>query len=284
MFYFNWKLINQSALSGCNTSYKEVIIIYEQMLSEAKRLDKHITHLQTQLKSFPKGKLVCTRNQNRYKWYQSDGHKCTYIPKKNRPLAEKLAVKKYLSLTLKDSIAEKRAIQYYLNHHHSDTGKAEQLLIEDSEFKNLLAPYFTPQSQELSNWAHTDYPHNPKYPEQLIHKSSSGNLLRSKSEAMIDMLLHTNKIPFRYECALQLGEITIYPDFTIRHPETGQVFYWEHFGMMDHANYAKKAASKLDLYISHDIIPSIQLITTFETLQNPLSSEVISKLVSHYFL
>ena len=253
------------------------------MLSQSQHLDKQITLLKTQLQSFPDGKLVCTRNHTRYKWYQSDGHTCTYIPKKLRSLAEKLAIKKYLSLKLDDLISEKRAIQFYLNH-HSDTNKAEQLLAQDSEFKDLLSPYFIPQSKELSDWANADYPHNPKHPEQLIHKGSSKTLLRSKSEAMIDMLLHTNKIPFRYECALQLGEITIYPDFTIRHPKTGQFYYWEHFGMMDHPNYSKKVPSKLDLYISNGIIPSIHLITTYETKDEPLSFEVINKLIEHYFL
>ena len=259
-------------------------MIYHQMQEESLRLEQQISQLKKQLLSLPTGKLICTRNQNRYKWYQSDGHKCTYIPKKNRQLAEKLAIKKYLSLSLEDAISEKRAIQYYLNHHHSDVGKADSLLIEDSEFKTLLAPYFTPLSKELSAWVHSDYPHNLKYPEQLIHKSISRNTLRSKSEAMIDMLLYTNKIPFRYECELQLSDITLYPDFTIRHPYTGQIFYWEHFGMMDHLTYAGNVASKLDIYISHKIIPSIQLITTYETKEHPLSIDVISKLIEHYFL
>ena len=263
---------------------KEDIIIYEKMLAESLRLDKEITQLREQLKKFPAGKLICTRNQNRYKWYQSDGHKSTYIPKKNQQLAEQLAIKKFLTLSLEDCVAEKRAIQYYLNHHHADTGQASRLLTENSEYKNLLIPHFNPLSEELSNWMYSSYSKNPKYPEQLIHKSSSNNLLRSKSEAMIDMLLHTNKIPFRYECALQLGEMTLYPDFTIRHPKTGQFYYWEHFGMMDHSVYSRKVSSKLDLYISHGIIPSIHLITTYETLENPLSFEVIQKLVEHYFL
>ena len=158
------------------------------------------------------------------------------------------------------------------------------MLTQNSEFKNLLLPYFIPLSKELSDWTTADYPHNPKHPEQLLHKGSSNNLLRSKSEAMIDMLLYTNKIPFRYECALQLGEITIYPDFTIRHPKTGQFYYWEHFGMMDHPHYSKKVSSKLDLYISNGIIPSIHLITTYETKDEPLSFEVITKLIGHHFL
>ena len=57
--------------------------------------------------------------------------------------------------------------------------------------------------------------------------------MRSKSEAMIAMSLYVQKIPYRYECELKLGSITLFPDFTIRHPETGEIFYWEHFGMMD---------------------------------------------------
>ena len=128
------------------------------------------------------------------------------------------------------------------------------------------------------------YQRNMKYPEQLNHKTSSGNRVRSKSEAMIDMFLHTNRIPFRYECALELGEITIYPDFTIRHPETGEVYYWEHFGLMDDPDYRKKAISKIQLYTAHGIIPSINLITTFETKEHPLNSELIQSIISYHFL
>ena len=131
---------------------------------------------------------------------------------------------------------------------------------------------------------HESYQKNQKYPEQLIHKSSSGNIVRSKSETIIDMLLYTNKIPFRYEALLQLGESSIFPDFTIRHPKTGDYYYWEHFGMMDNPAYFKKVTPKLDLYISHGIIPSIQLITTYETKEHPLSVDTISHLIEQYFL
>ena len=98
------------------------------------------------------------------------------------------------------------------------------------------------------------------------------------------MVLYTHRIPFRYECMLTLGNSTLYPDFTIRHPKTGEYFYWEHFGMMDDPIYSKSAASKLQLYISFGIIPSIHLITTFETTDQPLSSEKLEKIVADYFI
>lgn len=128
------------------------------------------------------------------------------------------------------------------------------------------------------------YEQNPVHPEQCIHKSVSGNLLRSKSEAMIDMYLHLNKIPFRYECGLHLGETILYPDFTIRHPTTNEIYYWEHFGLMNFSAYAQNAYSKLQLYTSYNIIPSIQLITTFETQDHPLNSKVIENIIEQYFL
>lgn len=147
----------------------------------------------------------------------------------------------------------------------------------------MLSSYFQTFSQQLSNWLNASYEQNPKHPEQLIHKTASGKLVRSKSEAMIELYLYTKRIPSRYECALQLGETTVYPDFTILHPDTGELFYWEHFGMMDEPYYYQKVFPKLQLYTSYGIIPSINLITTFETKRNPLSSEVIEKTIEHYF-
>lgn len=259
-------------------------MIYERMLAESQRLEAQINSLQAQLKQFPKGKIFCTRNGNRYKWYQSDGKNHTYIPKKDRFFAEQLAAKKYLSLLLQDLLHEKKAIDFYLRHHITQPSQADFLLTNMPGYQELLSPFFKPLSQELSDWMQSPYDKNTKYPEQLTLKTSSGNFVRSKSESIIDMILHVNRIPFRYECALQLGETIIYPDFTIRHPHTGNIFYWEHFGKMDDPGYSQNVCSKLQLYTFHGIIPSIQLIATCETKQNPLSSETIEKIVKEYFL
>ena len=97
------------------------------------------------------------------------------------------------------------------------------------------------------------------------------------------MLLYQNQIPYRYECQLQLGDHIIYPDFTIRHPSTGKFYYWEHFGQMDNPEYYTKACSKIQLYISHGYIPTINLITTFETQKHPLVPDDVYHIIKHYF-
>ena len=100
---------------------------------------------------------------------------------------------------------------------------------------------------------------------------------------MIDMFLFQKKIPYHYEELLVLGGIRMYPDFTIRHPKTGEFFYWEHFGMVDDPVYYQKMVAKMRTYITHGICPSVQLIMTYETQACPLSLEMIEKTIGFYF-
>ena len=129
-----------------------------------------------------------------------------------------------------------------------------------------------------------DYSRNPLHPEMLKFESISGNTLRSKSELIIDQLLFVYQIPYRYECKLAIGDVTLYPDFTIIHPKTGKMFYWEHFGMMDNQKYSQKAFSKLEIYCENGIIPSINLITTFEATDFPLDAVKVENIIKQYFV
>lgn len=257
-------------------------MLYERILKERNKIEKQLNQIQNQLQDLPDGKLYCTHSNNHFKWFLSNTPKPIYIPRKDRKFAEQLALKKYLQKLYTDLQNEKNALDFYLRHHHSDYEESEKILLHPG-YKELLVPLFKPLNQELAEWSMAPYEKYDKFPEQLIHKTSSGNIVRSKSEALIDMVLYTNKIPFRYECALQLGAITMHPEFTIRHPQTGETYYWEHFGLMDKSYYRQSAISRIQTYISNQIIPSIQLIATFETHSHPLSSETIEKIVDHYF-
>lgn len=76
----------------------------------------------------------------------------------------------------------------------------------------------------------------------------------------------------------------IYPDFTIRHPVTGQAFYWEHFGMMDNENYAQVAFRKMQLYNINGIMLSDTLLATYESEEAPLKSNIVENMIQQYFL
>ncbi|MBP3338608.1 MAG: ATPase [Lachnospiraceae bacterium] len=235
------------------------------------------------LGSLPSGKLVCARNGTRYKWYHADTKKYKYIPKSEKEFAQKLALKTYYSQCLEELENEKKAIESYLSIHNSNV-LSDELIKSNEEFKKLLSPSIILMSEELEKWAKAEYQTNLFEKEKCIHKCESGHMVRSKSELLIATILHEYNIPFRYEEMVILGDRTIFPDFTIRHPVTGEIYYWENFGMMEKQEYAKKAFGKLELYNSHGYMPGVNLITTFETKEKSLSPEVIRKIIQDFFM
>lgn len=261
------------------------LVLYEKILHERERLEKEINSIQSKMKTLPKENLILAKNGEKYyKWYCTDGKHKVYIPKAERGKLEKLAHKKYLSLRLKNLLRERRAIDSYLRYHDENAYQKEQELFENFEFQRLISKIYQPKEQKLIEWMNGTYQKNEFHPEQLTHRTLAGIYVRSKSEVLITMILSKYQIPFRYECVLQLGEAWIYPDFTICHPVTGEMFYWEHFGKMDDISYSSKAFSKMELYTLNGIIPSVQLITTFETKEYPLSEEMVEEVVRYYFL
>lgn len=258
------------------------ILNLAKVLEERRHLEEQIKSIDLELNQLPGKDFYCAKNGNSFKWYESDGKVSKYIPKKKRLYAEKLAKKKYLSIRKKDLRQEIIAIDFYLRHHNV-TGKMAADLLSDPAYAELLSSYFKPVDQELQEWMNASYPRNELYPERLIHKTSAGINVRSKSEVLIVMLLHMKKIPFRYECLLKLGDTEYYPDFTVKHPRTGKIYYWEHFGKMDDANYLKAAFPKLQTYSNFGIIQGINLIATFETSEYPLEVDLIEKIIDYYF-
>ena len=254
---------------------------FSHISQEILSLQKQISELKQSISHAPDGHLICCNGKTNTKWYQSNGHSRVYIPKGNRTLAESLAIKKYYSLLLEELFSEKKALEQY-QRFYPYKKRSQELLLQPG-YADLLKVHFTPTSREFAEWMSTPYKGNPSHPENLIHETLSGHLVRSKSEAMIDSLLFTNKIPFRYEEPLLLDGIVLYPDFSTRHPVTGKSIYWEHFGMMDDPTYSKHAANKLQTYISYGIIPTIDLITTYETKQSPLTLQTIQKIIDHYY-
>ncbi len=101
-------------------------INYKQILQEKNKLDEKIRILERKLQRCPEGKLIITRSGKYHKYYQSDGHKLTYIPKKERQLAQKLAAKKYFSIQMEKLVQEKRAIEFYLRHYNVSIEQLEE--------------------------------------------------------------------------------------------------------------------------------------------------------------
>ena len=76
--------------------------------------------------------------------------------------------------------------------------------------------------------------------KNLIHQASDGKMLRSKSELLIYQRLLDRDLSPLYEKTLIIKEVEKLPDFTIENDNTGEVYYWEHCGMLFDKNYKER--------------------------------------------
>lgn len=253
-----------------------------EMKEKIEKISKELESIYAMEKKFPKGELLCHHNEKRFKWFVKYQNKTTYLPKSKQDLAEILALKKYYSYRKQELEGELAACRAYIRKMQPLESKTEELLVH-SEYGRLLSRHFMPIQEELEKWQNAPYEHCMKHEENLTIKGTQGRMLRSKSEAIIDMMLYKSGIPFRYEEKLVLNGITIYPDFVIRHPKTGDFYYWEHFGMMDDENYMQHACDKIRTYCENGIIPSVNLIMTYETKKYPFNVNKAESLIQEYF-
>lgn len=122
--------------------------------------------------------------------------------------------------------------------------------------------------------------------DRLIHRTSRGDLVRSKSEVIIANLLHSNGIDYRYEEPLEIDGLTKFPDFTIEDDDTGERYYWEHLGMLSNEAYRRRWEEKVQWLKGHGIYPIEDgggpmgtLIVTQDSADGGIDSEEVSRLI-----
>lgn len=248
-----------------------------QIQEKLKLIEKRIKDIQEQIYELPTGYLTYQMTGKYVKWFQSENGERKYIARKDKMVAQKLANKKFLMLTL-DELKDEKEVLENLIERKRKTDKKEREFINNKAYRTL--DILKPED----SWAESDYIKNIKYPDQLKHICVSGICVRSKSEVFIDQVLFLNKILYRYECELKLGSNTFYPDFTIKHPITKKIIYWEHFGMMDNIAYAKKAFEKQFIYAKYGVVQGQNLICTYETSSNPFTVAKAQQMVEQYLM
>jgi hypothetical protein len=125
--------------------------------------------------------------------------------------------------------------------------------------------------------------------EGLIHRTSKGLAVRSKSELIIAEALTNGGIEFEYEKPLSLGGSTRYPDFTIDDEISGKTVFWEHLGMLEREDYRRGWDKKLLWYRSQGVLPADEgvgpkgmLVTTKESSSTGFDSSTVQNVIRKY--
>ena len=77
---------------------------------------------------------------------------------------------------------------------------------------------------------------------------------------------------------VQIDGAWYFPDFQLLHPETYELIFIEHLGMMDNADYVKSNMTKICKYAQNGLVPEKNFFFTWETSENPLTPQDITLL------
>ena len=125
---------------------------------------------------------------------------------------------------------------------------------------------------------------NDFFVENLRHITSSGRIVRSKSEAIIADLLDSNNLLYKYEVEIDTGNRKYFPDFAVFRKSDKKIIYWEHFGLMCNEDYANAMLNKINEYHSIGIILWDNLIMTSDGLEGNIDAKRINNMIKTVLL
>lgn len=248
----------------------------------------------------PSGILLCQKHAASFRWkrriLQDDLLVASPLHKTDQALAEKLAVNLYRIVCIQyiqqqlnlidnairslncgepktieqNTILTARPFYRMFSGLHNYPRVPADFFDPHSPYRPLILAHLQKEYAWLIEWYLSDFTQNSEHPERLVFPVQLGFNVRSKSEVTIADRLYEEGILFHYEEKLTIGDHDSYPDFSI--PVTYYEQYaWEHFGAMDNTYYYNRTRGKILDCLDHQRFPGINMITTYETKQHPLT-------------
>ena len=267
---------------------KEILKYYEDLQNNYRRFEKR----------GPEGSLLCQENhgKNQFLHYtEKDGKKHRKVITKDIDLQKALAQKEFarrsLEILNKDIEILRQAINsiqpFDPNEILKSMGNGYQKLPTDYFFNpNKLVTSLNLNGEIKAKidrhreWGRQPYKQSAYREEEKTNRTSKGLLVRSKSEVLIiEMLYKWYDMPHRYEQEQTINGIIIDPDLTFE-DAFGELFYWEHLGMMDDERYAERNFRKLKKYYSAGLIPGDNLILSFDR-QGKIDMSYIDSIIKY---
>ena len=256
-----------------------------KMQNYADALSKRIIYLESLENKAPNGSLHLRTLKGRTYYSVRTSKNSTsseqYLSKDDLSAITALAKKRYAKAVLPSLNLNLSAAKAFIKLH---SGRTESDAAESvpQPFIEICGDNFARTDATTSTWEKQTWEETPSQEKTPEKHTLRGDMVRSKSEEFIANALFHHGAAYLYEKPLYLRNLDypLFPDFTILNPITHEEIYWEHFGMMDIPEYATHAIKKLNKYIRGGIVPGKNLICTFETSSQPISSADINTYIS----
>lgn len=164
----------------------------------------------------------------------------------------------------------------------SDLSSKELILYANDWYSDTKQRYTdlfgTPNITEINFGKQKRY-----FEENLIHKTSRGEMVRSKSEVIVANILNKMRVDYLYEEPLNVNGKMYIPDFTLYYQ--GKTAYLEHLGMLSDSAYRKRWEEKKTNY-EREGISEVKgnLIITKDGLDGSLDAQLIEEKIKKWMI
>ena len=251
--------------------------------TQLENIDCEVERISNQLAGMPAGSASIYKSKGRVRVKRRLDGKVTFLTNKDEEIAQQLLFKRYLLVRKKELSKEKAYLKERLAFEQKWRGKSIEFLINHPLLATEISSLFRKDRNSAKEWMNAPRAALAPHQEGRTEDAGDGLFVRSKSEVMIVASLRERGLYYRYKEPLYLADKLYFPDFTIRDPESGRIIWYEHFGMMDDENYARRTYDKLFLYSKNGILPMHNLITTFESGSRKLSISQINNALDAFF-
>ena len=259
----------------------------ELMKRRTVELKKAIKVAERSIKDCPEGRLRISKSGNQVRYYHvlpGEDSSGTYIKRDRSSLIKKLAQKDYAERFVRSAKKELARLEQCISLLSGvDADMIYQTL--GTGRKAYVEPYIVPDELYAERWRKEEFEASTYMPEAKKYETRQGELVRSKSEAILADILYELRIPYRYEQALILkNHMVRYPDFTLLKVKSREVVYLEHFGLLDDEKYRAGCIKKLDEYMDNGIYLGRNLLITYECEWNSLDIGGTRKMLREIFV
>ncbi len=239
---------------------------YEITKSDIETQQHLLDKYKEQLLKLPDYNMVSQRKGNNIIYYLCKGKKRKCLSVKDQALIHDIKTRHFMQAAIRTLERNVRLQQKIISSYKP---------YDYAAINNSL-----PKTYRLDNLPQPVIIHNDS--GKLLHRTSFGLQVRSKSEALIAEILHAENISFRYELPLTLYDngspAIVHPDFTIFTSGKGKV-YWEHMGMIANEDYRTGAVKRFALYCNNGITMPDKLMITMDTVDGSIDVLAAKKLL-----
>ncbi len=254
-----------------------------ELLKRKRKLQEYAAKIGKWMLTAPEGKLWTSVRQLK------GNRSCRYLLEDRRELSpvndkkriKDLAKKEYLQKSLIAIKKELKAIDSLLD--CVDLLPQTYSKLQEAK-RELVFPIEIPVQETITRFTNEKPVRSPRKIDNP-KPTDRGDVVRSWPEALIANALREAKLAYIYEKPFTLfdGHV-VYPDFSIIHPVSGELFLWEHFGRMDTAWYSNETVMKIKDYMKSGMHLGKNLIATFDNEEYKLTKEEIRLTIQAFFL